>query len=181
MTLPKYRAARVGGCLSAHVEQRPDGAIVLRSTEALAPYAECLTARLVFWAQHAPERAFVARRDPSVPGGGDWQRISYAQMLQRARAVGQALVDRGLSVDRPVAVLSDNDLEHITLAMGAMWAGVPYVPISPAYSLLSQDFGKLRHILGVTTPGLVFASSPAYAKAIAAIVSADIEDRKSVV
>ena len=175
MTLPKYRAARVGGCLSAHVEQRADGATLLRSTEALAPYAECLTARLVFWAQHAPERAFVARRDPSVPGGGDWQRISYAQMLQRARAVGQALVDRGLSVDRPVAVLSDNDLEHITLAMGAMWAGVPYVPISPAYSLLSQDFGKLRHILGVTTPGLVFASSPAYAKAITAALSADTE------
>jgi feruloyl-CoA synthase len=95
-------------------------------------------------------------------------RISYAQMLQRVQAVGQALVDLGLSADRPVAILSGNDLEHLTLALGRMWAGVPYVPISTAYSLVSQDYGKLRHILGVTTPGLVFASGPAYAKAIAA-------------
>ncbi len=84
-------------------------------------------------------------------------------MLQRARAVGQALVDRGLMPERPVAILSDNDLEHLTLAMGAMWAGVPYMPVSPAYSLLSQDFGKLRSDPRTTTPGLVFASGPAYA------------------
>ncbi len=62
--------------------------------------------------------------------------------------------------ERPVAILSDNDLEHLTLALGAMWAGVPYAPVSPAYSLVSQDYGKLRHILGIATPGLVFASRP---------------------
>jgi feruloyl-CoA synthase len=94
-------------------------------------------------------------------------------MLQRARAVGQALVDRGLSAERPVAILSDNDLEHLTLALGAMWAGVPWVPVSPAYSLLSQDFGKLRHILATTTPGLVFAANAAFGRAIQAVVPAD--------
>jgi feruloyl-CoA synthase len=73
-----------------------------------------------------------------------------------------------------VAILSGNDLEHLTLALGAMWAGVPYVPVSTAYSLVSQDYGKLRHILATTTPGLVFASSAAYAKAIAATVPADV-------
>ena len=45
-----------------------------------------------------------------------------------------------------------------------MLAGVPFAPVSPAYSLLSQDHGKLRHILGMLTPGLVFASGPAYAQ-----------------
>jgi feruloyl-CoA synthase len=100
--------------------------------------------------------------------------ITYAQMLQRAQAVGQALVDLGLSAERPVAILSGNDLEHLTLALGALWAGVPYVPVSTAYSLVSQDYGKLRHILATTTPGLVFASSAAYAKAIAATVPADV-------
>ena len=175
MSPPSYRAARVGGCLSASVERRSDASVVLRSTEALQPFAERLSDRLAHWAQHAGERTFVARRDPAVPGGGEWQRISYAQMWARAQAVGQALVDRGLSLERPLAILSDNDLEHLTLAMAAMWAGVPYVPVSPAYSLLSQDFGKLRHILGVTTPGMVFASGPAYARAIAAVVPHETE------
>ncbi|HSI60331.1 MAG TPA: AMP-binding protein, partial [Ideonella sp.] len=167
----KYRQASVGGCVEATLETRPDGSQLLRSTEALRWFPERLTDALEQWAAEAPERTFVAKRH----NGGDWRRISYAQMLQRAQAVGQALVDRGLSAQRPVAILSDNDLEHLTLAMGALWAGVPYVPVSPAYSLLSQDHGKLRHILGTVTPGLVFASSPAYAKAIAAVVGADVE------
>jgi feruloyl-CoA synthase len=193
---PKYRAASVGGCVEAVLEQRADGAQILRSTEALGPYPERLTDRLEQWAAETPDRAFVAKRErllppgghevapaprggvstrerPVVDGGADWRRISYAQMLQRVRAVGQALVDLGLSAERPVAILSDNDIEHLTLALGAMWAGVPYVPVSPAYSLVSQDFGKLRHILATTTPGLVYAASPAYAKAIHAAVPAD--------
>ncbi len=167
----KYRPARVGGCLSASVERRADGAVVLRSTEALQPYPERLTDRLAHWAEVAPDRVFMARRER----GGDWRTISYAQMLARARAVGQALVARGLSAERPVAILSDNDLEHVTLAFGAMWAGIAYAPVSPAYSLVSQDFGKLRHILGTLTPGLVFASGAAYGRAIAATVGSDVE------
>jgi feruloyl-CoA synthase len=96
-------------------------------------------------------------------------------MLERAQRVGQALVDRGLSAERPVAILSDNDLAHLTLTLGAMWAGIPVTPVSPAYSLLSQDYGKLRHIVATVTPGLVFASGPAYARAIAATIGADVE------
>ena len=166
----KYRAVDVGGCVSAALESRPDGSVVLRSTEALGAYPARVTDRLEHWAREAPERTFVARR---AAGGGDWQRITYAQMLDRARRVGQTLLARGLSVERPVAILSENDLEHLTLAFGAMWAGVPYTPVSSAYSLVSSDYGKLRHILGVTTPGLVFASGAAYARAIAAVVPAD--------
>jgi feruloyl-CoA synthase len=179
MGVVPYRAVRVGGCLSAEVETRADGVRVLRSTEPLGDVPHRLTDRLEHWAAVAPDRTFVARRAPASrtggqnAGGGDWARISFAQMLQRARAVGQALVDRGLSAERPVAILSDNDLEHLTLALGAMWAGVPWVPVSPAYSLVSQDYGKLRHILGVTTPGLVFASSAAYGRAISAVVPGD--------
>jgi feruloyl-CoA synthase len=165
----RYRAASVGGCVEASVEQRADGTLVLRSTEALRWYPDRLTDCLEQWAAEVPERTFVAKRDR----GGDWRRISYAQMLQRVQAVGQALVDLKLSAERPVAILSDNDIEYLTLALAAMWVGVPYVPISPAYSLLSQDYGKLRHILATTTPGLVFAASPAHAKAIAETVSAD--------
>ena len=172
---PRYRDAAVGGCVDAHVERRADGSHVLRSTEPLAEFPARMTDRLAQWAQVAPERTFVARRQPDADGAprGDWQAISYAQMLQRARAVAQSLLQLGLSAERPVAILSGNDLEHLTLALGAMWAGVPHVPVSTAYSLVSKDYGKLRHILATTTPGLVFAASEAYAAAIVATVPAD--------
>jgi feruloyl-CoA synthase len=168
---PRYREARVGGCLAAELHREADGSLRLRSTEALEPYPQRLSERILHWAREAPERTLVARRSP---GGGDWIRVSFAQMVERACALGQALLERGASAERPVAVLSDNDIEHLSLALGAMWAGVPYVPISPAYSLLSQDHAKLRHIFGLATPGLVFAASPAYARAIAAVVPAEV-------
>ncbi|HET9205358.1 MAG TPA: AMP-binding protein, partial [Burkholderiaceae bacterium] len=165
----RVRPASVGGCVDATVERRGDGVTVLRSTEALASYPARLTDHLERWAREAADRTFVARRDAR----GAWQRVSYAQMLERAQAVGQSLLDQGLSVERPLVILSENSLEHLTLAMGALWAGVPFAPVSPAYSLVSQDHAKLKHILGVLTPGLVFASDASYAKAIAAAVPAD--------
>ena len=169
---PHYRAARIGGCVEAVVTERPGGGVELRSTEALQAYPKRLTDRLEHWAQVAPDRMLAAKRHR----GGEWVRLSYGQMLQRAQAVGQALVDRGLSAERPVMILSDNDLEHLTLALGAMWAGVPYASISPAYSLVSQDHGKLRHITAKLTPGLVFAASgTAYERAIAACFQDDVE------
>ena len=168
---PRYRDARVAACLMARFAERPDGIQVLLSDTPLLPFASRLTDRLEHWAQQAPDRTLAARRHQ----GGDWVRISYSRMLDRARAVGQSLVDRGLSVERPVAILSENDLEHLTLALGAMWAGIPFLPVSWAYSLISKDYGKLRHILSKTTPGLVFASGPAYSGAIDAAVAPDVE------
>ena len=163
-------AVQFGGCLQAQAQPRSDGTLLLQSTEPLQPYPDRLSDRLLEHAGRTPDRIFVARR---VGGSGPWQPVTYAQMLQRARAVGQWLLDQGLSAQRPVAILSDNDLDHLTLALGAMWVGVPYAPVSPAYSLLSQDFGKLRHIFAATTPGLVFAASAAFAKAIEAVAPAD--------
>jgi feruloyl-CoA synthase len=118
-----------------------------------------------------PDHTLAAKR----VDGGDWRRLSYAQALASARSIAQALIDLGLSAERPLVILSDNDLEHLMLGLGAMLAGVPFAPISAAYSLVSQDYGKLRHILGVLTPGLVFASSgSAYGKAITATVEPDV-------
>jgi feruloyl-CoA synthase len=163
---------RFGGSLEARVERRADGAIVVRSTEALQPYPSRLTDRLLHWAEVAPERTLVARR----VAGGEWRRVGFAEALQRARSIAQALVDRGLTAERPVAVLSENGIEHFLLMLGCYLAGVPIVPVSPAYSLLSQDHSKLKHILGVATPGLVFACDGAsYARAIHAAVAPDAE------
>jgi feruloyl-CoA synthase len=167
----RYRHARVAACIKARFAERGDDIRVLLPDTPLHDFPPRLTDRLEQWALQAPERTLAARRDR----GGDWIRVSYAQMLDRARSVGQALVERGLSADRPVAILSENGLEHLSLALGAMWAGIPFVPISSAYSLISRDYGKLHHILGRITPGLVFASGPAYARAIAATVAGDTE------
>lgn len=176
MSPARYRDARVGGCLSAHIAHRPAGEIVLRSVEPLGEFPHRLSDRLEHWAHIYPDRILAAQRDPSVIGGGDWLSLTYAEMLVRAKAVGQALLERGASVERPLAILSGNDLEHLTLTMGAMWAGVPWVPISPAYSLLSSDYAKLRHIFAVTTPAVVYASDPSYAAAIAAVVPVERPD-----
>jgi feruloyl-CoA synthase len=168
----KYRHATVGGAISATLETRADGTKVLRSTEALQPYPVRITDRLEQFAAEVPDRTLVAKR----VNGGDWRRIGYAEMLVRAKAVGQALVNRGLSADRPVVILSDNDLEHLTLVMGALWVGVPHATISSAYSVVAQDYGKLQYILDKLNPGLVFAcAGGAYARAVQCCVPADCE------
>jgi feruloyl-CoA synthase len=149
-----------------------DGNWYMRAAEPLGAYPVRLTDRLVEGARRHPGRWLIARRDEQ----GEWHGITYAQMLERARCIGQALHDRGLSAERPLVILSGNDLEHIQVALGAMWAGVPYSPISPAYSLVSSDYGKLRHAIELLSPGLVFATdASAYSAAISATVAPDIE------
>ena len=154
------------------VDREADGTIHLRSPHALPPYADKLTERLEHWAREAPDRVFMADRAPD----GGWRTITYAQTLERVRRIGESLLRRDLSPDRPIAILSGNDLEHALLGLGANYVGIPYAPISPAYSLISSDFGKLRHIVNLLTPGLVFAADGAqYARAIEAVVPPDVE------
>jgi feruloyl-CoA synthase len=149
------------------IERRPDGTILVQSRFPLGDYPQRITDRLVYWATHAPDRTFMAARDLN----GEWRHITYAQALQYAKCIGQALLKRNLSADRPVAILSGNDLEHAMLGLGCLYVGIPYAPISPAYSLISSDFGKLRYIIGLLTPGMVFASDgQQFAKAISAVV-----------
>jgi feruloyl-CoA synthase len=137
--------------------ERRAGSVYLRSPDPLAEYPRKLTERFDHWAAHAPQRVFLAQRAPD----GTWLRLTYAQARSRARRIAQALIDRGLSAERPVAVLSGNDFEHALIQLGALYAGVAYAPVSPAYSLLSKDFAKLRYAVGLVTPGLVYASDRA--------------------
>ncbi len=132
-----------------------DGSLLLRSPHPLGPYPTKITERLVHWAKEAPQRTFVAQRDRE----GRWVKVSYAETLERVRRISQALLDRPLSIERTIAILSDNSIEHLLLALAAQHVGIPYSPISSAYSLVSNDFGKLRHVLALLTPGLVFAQN----------------------
>jgi len=147
------------------VEKRADGALLLRSPQALRDYERSVGEWLVRWAKEAPRRVFLAERE-----GQGWRTVTYAQALEAARRIGQALLERGLGPDKPVAILSDNSVDHGLLALGAMHAGVPVAPISPAYSLMSKDFAKLKAIFGLLRPGLVWVDDPAkFAPALAAV------------
>ena len=144
---------------------RRHGNTYLRSPQKLAPYSRSVTEWLSRWSDKAPERDFLAERK-----GEAWRKISYREAYGAARRIGQALLERGLNAERPVAILSDNSIEHALLALGAMHVGIPAAPISPAYSLMSQDYGKLKYIFELLKPGLVFAADPAkFAPALAAV------------
>jgi feruloyl-CoA synthase len=171
----KYRPLRFG-VTRALLREGAGGVRYLRGEGELQPCATRMTDRLVQWAETQPERVFMARRQRNADGSsGEWQTVSWREAVQRARSIAQALLDRGLSAERPLAILSENSLEHALLALGAMYAGIPHAPVSPAYSLVSQDFEKLRHVLRTLTPGLVFAADARYARAIRAAVDADVE------
>ena len=172
----RYRPL-VFGVTRAVLRDGAPGTQYLSAETPLAPYRERMTDRLAHWAERTPDRTFIARRERLADGStGDWLRVSYAQALEEARGIGQALLERGLSAERPVAILSENGIEHALMALGCLYAGVPYCPVSPPYSVVSQDFEKLRHVFDTLTPGLVFASDAArFAKAIAAVVPTGTE------
>lgn len=168
---PRYRHVDFG-IDSVQVKKTPEGSALVRTRQELQAYPLRMTDRLRHWAQQAPDRSFIAKRDAF----GNWRHISYAQALQAARRIGQGLLNRGLSAERPVLILSENDLEHALLALACQYVGVPYSPVSPAYSLVSRDYGKLKHIVNCLSPGLVFASDGRkFSAAVRAALPDDVE------
>lgn len=160
------------GKLDVVLERRTGGVIHIRTAQPLGSYHRKLSDALEHWAKAAPERVFLAQRDAQ----GQWRKLNYAQVLSDVRRIGAALLRRGLSADKPIVVLSGNDIEHALLGLAAMYVGIPYAPISPAYSLMSSDFGKLRAIVDLLTPGLVFANDGGpFARALYAAVPDEIE------
>ncbi len=154
------------------VERRPDGSIVARHASPLAPYPDKTTVWLDEWAAKDPNRVYMAQRD----GGGPWNKLTYGQMRAGARSVAAALLERSLAADRPIAMLSPNDLGQAILGFAAQYIGVPFAPISPAYSLMSEDFEKLRYVLAQLNPGLIYVSTgKPFARALKAVVPDDVE------
>ncbi|WP_436215680.1 feruloyl-CoA synthase [Bradyrhizobium sp. LjRoot220] len=154
------------------VDRRDDGTIYLRPKAKLRDYPVRITDRLHHWAVAAPERVFMAER---IAAGG-WRKITYAQLLTTTRRIASALLARGLSAEKPIVILSGNSVDHALLAFGALYAGVPFCPVSPAYSLVSRDYGKLSYLMKLLTPGLVFADDATkFADALTANVSLGTE------
>jgi feruloyl-CoA synthase len=154
------------------IERRDDGTIYLRPKKTLGDYPVRLTDRLHHWAGAEPERVFMAERE----AGGGWRQITYAQLLVAARHIASALLARGLSAERPIVILSGNSIDHALVAFAALYAGIPFCPVSPAYSLVSKDYGKLAYLMKLLTPGLVFADDAGkFADALSANVPEETE------
>jgi len=139
------------------VENRADGSIILQSNIPLGPYPQQLSDYLRQWANSDPERKFLVERDPA----GAWRSISYGAAVAAANNISQALIDLGIGPienkpSHPVVTLGSNSIEMGLLSLGAMQIGVPFAPISPSYSLMSEDFGKLKYIIDLIDPALVY-------------------------
>src|SRR5262249_17847351 len=136
-------------------DRRADGSIIVKSTEPLKPAARCVGDWLEHWARTVPERIFLGER-----AGVDapWTTVTYAEALKQARSIAAWALGQGLSAEHPLAILSDNSIDHALLALGAMHAGVPVAAISPAYSLMSKDFDKLKSMTRLLQPGAIYVS-----------------------
>jgi feruloyl-CoA synthase len=149
-----------------------EGVVYLSSPQALGPYPDRITDRLEHWAREAPGRVFLAQRDLT----GGWRTLTYADAFDSVGRISQSLLDRKLSPERPILILSGNGIDHALLALAAMHVGVPYAPIAPAYSLQARDYGTLQQIFQRLKPGLVFAAEgAAFERALAQVLPAGVE------
>src|ERR1700694_4938781 len=136
-------------------DRRADGSIWLKSATPLQSGARCVGDWLEHWARQTPERIFLGERS-----GVDapWTTVTYKDALRQVRAVATWILAQGLSAERPLVILSDNSIDHALFALGAMHAGVPAAAISPAYSLMSRDFDKLKSMIKLLDPGAIYVS-----------------------
>ena len=112
------------------IERRDDGTIYLRPKAKLGDYPVRLTDRLHHWVKAAPDRVFMAERDKT----GGWRQITYAELLASSRHIASALLARGLSAEKPVVILSGNSIDHVLIAFGALYGGIPFFSVSPCFS-----------------------------------------------
>ena len=137
------------------VDERADGSKLIRSLDALADYPPRLGDVFLRQAQAIPDRLYLAGRDPA----GAWRKVTYGEMGRFVCAIAQAVLDRKLDPERPVVIVAENGIDHALMAIGCLLAGVPFAPVSAAYARPGQGFTKLRYILDLVTPGLIFVDS----------------------
>lgn len=132
-------------------EDREDGSVLLRSAYATPPAVRSTGVWLQRWADAAPDRIFIAERS-----GAGWRAVTYGDARDRVRAIAASLIARGLRPDRPVAMLSGASVDHALLALAAQYVGVPMAPIAEQYSLIPDARDRLRHVLRVLDPGMIY-------------------------
>jgi feruloyl-CoA synthase len=149
-----------------HKEVRADGSILLFSNIPLEPHPYRLTERLKYWATVKPGNIFIGQKNAA----GKWDTLSYAQTFTKVQSIAQALLQKNLSAEKPLVILSENSMEHALISLAAMHVGIPYSAIAPAYSLRSKDFNRLHYIINLLQPGLLFVNSAKkYERALQAV------------
>lgn len=136
-------------------ERRDDGSVLVWQKGELGAYPLRLSDRIKHWADAEPDRIWMAERP--APGAEGWNTMTYREMLARIRSIGEGLLELGLSVDKPLVILSGNSIAHALMALGAQYVGIPSAALAPAYSLVSEGYEKLFAIRDQITPGAVFA------------------------
>lgn len=154
MTRAGFAATRFAAP-DSRFERHADGSILIESNIPLRPCARQIGVWLRRWAREAPERAFLAERSAD----GSWRTLGYAAALVEIDRLSQALIDRGLGPARPLVVLSEKSIRHCLLGLAAMQIGIPYVPISPAYSLIEGARHRLRTAIDLVNPGLIYVET----------------------
>ena len=143
------------------------GVVYLRSREPMGPVGRTIPHILDERAAMHPDRAWLKQREP---GHGPWREVTYGKAARVTRSLAQALLDRGLGPDAPLLILSGNSIKHALMSLAAQRIGAPATPISPAYSLMSTDFAKLKHCFATVKPKAIFVQSmEPFRKALAAL------------
>ena len=134
--------------------KQADGSLLMRSRQNLRPYKTRLGDYLRVWAGAAPERTFLAARETN----GQWLKISYAETLRSVEQLAAGLLALNPNPQRPLLLLSENSIPFALLQLAALHIGLPVAPVAPAYALQSSDFNRLKNIVALLTPELVFVS-----------------------
>ena len=120
------------------IQANHDGTLIYEAAQPLGPIAKTTSIWLHTWAIERPTSIFLAERS-----GAGWRTVSYAETLELVRAIGGSLIERGLTAETPILVISGNSVDHALLALAAQYVGVPTVPIAEQYSLIPQARGRL--------------------------------------
>lgn len=167
MNFPQAAVPAIFATPAVTVTPCPDGTVLIENPVALEPYARCVGEFLEHWARAAPDRNFLMERNRAT---GSWDGVTYAQALEKVYRIGTWLIKRGVRVDRPFCVLTDNSIEHALIMLACMHVGVPYSSISPAYSLVSKDFAKIKNLIQRLDPDVIYVGGvERYLPALAAI------------
>ena len=144
-------------------ENRADGTILLRSAEPLSEVANTTGDWLHSWAQQTPDNIFIAERH-----GAGWREESYAETLEKVRAIASSLLGRGMGSDTPILIMSGNGVDHGLLALAAQYVGIPTVPVAEQYSLIHGAHGRLRHAIELVRPRMAYVvDATQYGEALA--------------
>lgn len=133
------------------------GNVYLTSKLPMDPISDRTVDWLHQWATETPDQIFLTERHAD----GDWREVSYSEALPLVRAIASSLIERGLTQDTPIVILSGNSVDHALLSYGAQYAGVPTSPLAEQYSLIEGAHPRLVYVLDKIKPAMAFVEDTA--------------------